>query len=336
MAEELKLAFVGCGAISQLHLFGIESGKAPIRVTAAVDPDRAKAEEVAAKTGAAVFTSLEEALAHGDFDAVDLMLPHHLHEPVALQAFAAGKHVLLEKPMAPTVDSCNRILDAARKAGTVFLVAENAQYWPEAVTAKKLIDDGAIGDVVTARSVIFFQPLDLFYGGERPWRFDKKVTGGGIAVDAGSHWIRPLRMWLGEIDEVVAALGYPFSRMEGESLVHALLRFRSGIVATFDALLTDAPLGPDVLFRITGSKGEITVDIGGHVLLYDAEHRKGRQVGETEGYLNSYRGEFLDFAAAILEGKPPAATAEHSLGELRAALAMYRSAESGRWEKVWE
>jgi predicted dehydrogenase len=204
------------------------------------------------------------------------------------------------------------------------------------VTARQLIDDGAIGDVVTARSTIFFQPLEMFYGGERPWRFDKTITGGGIAVDAGSHWIRPLRMWLGEVDEVVAALGYPFGRMEGESLVHALFRFRSGVVANFDALLTDAPLGPDVLFRITGSKGEITIDIGGRVLLYDVEHRKGRQVGETEGYLSSYRGEFLDFAAAVLQGKPLAAAAEYSIGELRAALAMYRSAESGRWEKVWE
>lgn len=336
MAEELKLAFVGCGAISQLHLFGIEDGKAPIRVTAAVDPDRAKAEEVAAKTGATVFTSFEEALANGDFDAVDLMLPHDLHEAIALQAFAAGKHVLLEKPMAPTLDACDRILDRARRAGTVFLVAENAQYWPEAVTTRQLIEDGAIGDVVTARSTLFFAPLGMFYGGERPWRFDRKVTGGGIAVDAGSHWIRPLRMWLGEIDEVVAALGYPFGRMEGESLVHALCRFRSGVVANFDALLTEATLGPDVLFRITGSQGEITVDIAGRVLLYDSEHRQGRQIGATEGYLNSYRGELLDFAAAVLEGKRPLADAAYSLGELRAALAMYRSAESGRWEKVWE
>jgi predicted dehydrogenase len=238
--------------------------------------------------------------------------------------------------MAPTIDACDRILDAARKAGTVFMVAENAQYWPEVVVAKRLIDERAIGDVVTARSAIFFAPLERFYGGDRPWRFDEKITGGGIAVDTGSHWIRPLRMWLGEIDEVVAALGHPFEGMEGESLVRALFRFRSGKVATFDALLTAAPLGPEVLFRVTGSKGEITIDMAGRVTLYDARQRKGRQVGETEGYLNSYRGEFLDFAAAVLEGKALAAEAAYSIGELRAALAMYRSAESGRWEKVWE
>lgn len=336
MAEQLKLAFVGCGAISQMHLFGIEGGQAPIRITAAVDPDRAKAEEVAVKTGATVFASLDEALREGDFEAVDLMLPHHLHESVTVQAFAAGKHVLLEKPMAPTIGACERILEAARQAGKVFMVAENAQYWPEAVTAKQLLDDGAIGDVVTARAAIFFPPLGMYYGGDRPWRFDRKITGGGISVDTGSHWIRPLRMWLGEIDEVVAALGYPFRQMEGESLVRALLRFRSGVVATFDALLTDAPIGPDVLFRITGSKGEITIDMAGRVMLYDSQSRRGRQVGETAGYLNSYRGELLDFACAVLEGKQLAASAEHSLGELRAALAMYRSAESSRWEKVWE
>ena len=154
-------------------------------------------------------------------------------------------------------------------------------------------------------------------------------------MDTGSHWLRPLRMWMGEIDEVVAALGHPFEKMQDESLVRALLRFRSGKLASFDALLNDAPVGPEVLFRITGREGEITIDGLGRVNLYDRESRGGRVVGEPGGYMSSYAGEFTDFARAILQGKPPAAGPEESLGELRTALAMYRSARSGSWEKVW-
>ena len=104
-------------------------------------------ERVAARTGAAPYASLTAALAAGGFDAALIAVPHHLHEAVATEALAAGLHVLLEKPLAPTVDACDRILAAARAAGTVFMVAENAQYWPEVLTVRDLIADGAIGDV---------------------------------------------------------------------------------------------------------------------------------------------------------------------------------------------
>ncbi|HEY8155836.1 MAG TPA: Gfo/Idh/MocA family oxidoreductase [Myxococcota bacterium] len=335
MPDRLKLALVGCGAISKMHVMGIRAGAPRTEVAAVVDVDRERAQALARETGGAVYGSLDEALAKGGFDAVDLMLPHQLHESAALAAFARGKHVLLEKPMATTPDACARILAAARKAGTVFMVGENAQYWPEVVRAHELIARGAIGEVVTARACIFFPPLAAYYGGERAWRLRRDAAGGGVAIDTGSHWLRPLHLWLGELEEVVAALGRPFVRMEGESLVRALLRFRSGRIASFDALLSEAPLAPELLFRITGSAGEIAIDGLGRTLLYDAEHRKGVPVGEPGGYLQSYAGEMADFEAAVLDGRPLAAGPEASLGELRAALAMVRSAETGRWEKVW-
>ena len=141
----------------------------------------------------------------------------------------------------------------------------------------------------------------------------------------------------GEIDEVVAALGRPLAAMDGESLVRALLRFRGGAVGSFDALLTAAPLGPEVFFRVTGSAGEITIDGLGRVVLFNGSNPgKGEVIGRSTGYFESYPAEFADFAAAVLEGKALAAGPQASLGELRVALAMYRSAETGRWEKVWD
>ena len=339
MSDRLKLALVGCGAISKMHRLGIQDGAPRIDVTAVVDTDPERARAVAEETGAEAFESLGDALARGDFDAVDLMLPHHLHESAAVRCFEAGRHVLLEKPMAPTVAECDRILAAAAQAaerhGTLFMVAENAQYWPDVVTARQLVEAGAIGDVVTARAAIFFPPMPDYYGGDRPWRFDHKAAGGGVAMDTGSHWIRPLRMWLGEVDEVVAALGHPFEKMESESLVRSLLRFESGVVASFDALLTQAPLVPEPVFRITGTAGEIAIDGLGGVRVFDEQSRGGRVEGEPGGYMQSYAGEFSDFEAAVLDGRPLAAGPESALGELRTALAMYRSAETHSWEKVW-
>jgi predicted dehydrogenase len=330
----LRLGFVGCGAIADWHLHAIQQGGTRIEVVVAIDPDPVRAQSIADQTGARVFGSLEDAVRAGGFDAVDVMVPHHLHEEVATEALAAGLHVLLEKPMAPTLDACDRILAAAADAGTTFMVAENAQYWPEVVLAQQLIEDGTLGDIVTARACSFVPPLDEFYGGEKPWRFEAEAAGGGVAIDTGSHWLRPLRMWLGEITEVVAALDHPYPGMEGESLCRALCRFERGKVAAFDVLLAPGPLGPEPLFRITGTKGELVIEGIGRVKLYDGTEPRGTVVGQGN-YLQSYEGELADFAAVVLDGVTPAATAEHSLGELRAALAMYRSAETNRWEPVW-
>ena len=343
ITNKLRLAFVGCGAIARYHLDGINEYAPRIQVTAVIDPDRARAESYAAETGATAFSSLTEALQSDTFDAVDILVPHDLHEELTLMSFAAGKHVLLEKPMAPTLEASLRILEAASQArkqfpGLVFMVAENAQYWPEIVLAKKLIDDGAIGEIITARASFALEIDPYFFGEERPWRYSRSKTGGGIAIDGGSHWIRPLRMWMGEIEAVFGTLGYPLEKMEGESLVRSLLCFKSGKVACFDALMVESVLAPDPWWRITGTKGEIIIEGGfeGGLLLFDADHRDGLRVAEPLGYAKSFGPELEDFCRVVLDGATPAAGPEYSLGELRAALALYRSAKNNRWESVWD
>src|SRR5262249_39945927 len=156
-------------------------GAPEIEITAAIDSDPTRARAIADETGARVFTSLSDGLAEGDFEAVDLMLPHHLHEEVAVAAFAAGKHVLLEKPMATTLPACDRLPGAAGRAGAVFMVAETAQYWREIAAAKRPPAAGAIGALWPARASFQTPPIPEYYGGERAWRLDETIAGGGIA-----------------------------------------------------------------------------------------------------------------------------------------------------------
>lgn len=334
----VRFAIVGCGAIAHWHLDAAERARLELEVVAAVDPVADHAQRLAERTGATPYASLGDALATSGIDAALVAVPHHQHEPVATEVLDAGVHLLLEKPMAPTLDACDRILAAAAAApaGTVFMVAENAQYWPEVHTVGSLLAAGAIGEVVTARAATFFPPLTEFYGGDRPWRLERAAAGGGVAIDTGSHWLRPLRLWLGEAVETVAALGRPYEAMEGESLCRALVRFDRDVVAVFDALLATGAIAPQPLFTITGTLGEITVEASGWVKLWDGADWKGTKVGEQGGYLRSYEGQLADFLAAVTTGAPPAAAAADALGELRLALAMYRSAETGRWERVWE
>ena len=335
-SQTLKLALVGCGGIAQAHWRGIQAHAPRITVTATVDTDFARAQAMAAQTGATPYASLSTALAQGDFAAVDIMLPHYLHEAAALQAFAAGKHVVLEKPMAPTLAGCDRIMAAAKQADTVFMVAEQAQYWPDVRAVQQLIQAGAIGEVITARAN-FSYPIGSD-GGDKPWRYEIAKTGGGICIDGGAHWIRPLRMWLGEIDELVAVTGHPLAAMEGESLAHTLLRFRSGTVAVFDALHAGACMGPGKEFSVIGALGELVVEKGkeGRLLLYTKAYPDGKVImSKEEGRAASFGYELNDFAGAVLKGTDLAAGPEYSLGELRTALAMYRSQASRQWEKVW-
>ena len=123
-------------------------------------------------------------------------------------------------------------------------------------------------------------PSNLPAQAKEPWRDNKTRMGGGIVVDGGSHWLRPMRMWMGEIVEVVAALDYPFGAMEGESLAHAVLRFESGKTGAFHALRHTIVNEPDPWWRITGTTGEIVIDHGctRGVMLFDSEHPEGLQV----------------------------------------------------------
>ena len=329
----LRLGLVGCGAIAQWHAQALQHASRT-QVTACIDVSQTNAQKLADLTGGQPCASIEEALAIG-VDALAIMVPHHLHEELVTQALEAGVHVALEKPMAPTLEACERILaTAARHSDRVFMLTENAQYWPEGVMAQQLIADGAIGDIVTARSWHNFGITKEFYPSDDSWRFQQAAAGGGVALDTGSHWMRPLRMILGEIDEVVGVTGRLWQKMEGESLVRSLCRFQSGVVASFDVILATGAVGLQPHFQFTGTKGEIVISALGEVRLFDGKDWQGTVVGNGN-YMDSYQGVWKDFEAAILDGTPLAADARYSLGEVAAANAIIRSAETKRWEKVW-
>ncbi|MSO60050.1 MAG: Gfo/Idh/MocA family oxidoreductase [Ilumatobacteraceae bacterium] len=331
--RELRLGLVGCGAIAQWHARALKN-LSRTRVTACIDVSPERAAHLASLTEGTVCSTIDEALKIG-VDALAILVPHHLHEEVVSKALSAGVHVALEKPMAPSVEACEKILAvAAQYADRVFMLTENAQYWPEVLIAQELIRNGAIGNIITARSWHNFGITPEFYPSADSWRFQAAQAGGGVAIDTGSHWMRPLRMILGEIDEVVAVTARIQEKMQGESLVRALCKFQSGVVASFDVMLATGAVALQPHFQFTGTDGEIVISALGEVRLFDGTDWQGTIVGNGN-YMDSYIGVWKDFEAAVLDGTPLAADARYSLGEVRAALAITRSSESQRWEKVW-
>jgi len=335
--SRLKLAFLGCGGIARQHWRGIQGIATRVDVVACIDINEDAAADMARETGGAAFTTFELANKNCEFDAVDIMLPHNRHEDAVLDCFSAGKHVLLEKPIAHTLESCERILTEASKADKVFMIAEQAQYWPDIIKARELIDENAIGRPLMASGNFYdrtFVPED----GSIPWRFKKDLAGGGVTMDGGAHWIRPLRMMMGEIEEVIGVIGNHIPQMETESFSQVLIRFAKGTTGVLTCMNVTAAAAPVDMFRITGTEGELVITGGprGKLILYNTHHRKGHAVMDAvEGKRASYGAEIKDFSEAVLDGKPFAAPPEYALGELRTALALYRSVESRSWEKVW-
>jgi predicted dehydrogenase len=201
----LGIAIVGCGNIGHSH--GAALASVPdARLVAAVDMDAARAEAFAARFRMPVAeTELERVLARDDVDAVIVATANNLHAPQAIAALEAGKHVLVQKPMALTVEEADAMVAAAERAGTTLMVSFFQLFHPAVRRAKEIIDAGLIGDVFLVKSMMAWYIPDGLAG----WRADRSVSGGGILMDSHSHNVA-LFNWLLDsppVESVYAELG---------------------------------------------------------------------------------------------------------------------------------
>ena len=134
---------IGYGAWGECHARAIRRTEGcELRAVVARSEDTRKK---AAGTGVAVHANILDLVKRSDVDAVDIVLPNHLHETAALAAIQHGKHVLLEKPMSTSIESCDRILEAAHKAGVRLLIGHEMRFSPLYATIRHLIDSGRLG-----------------------------------------------------------------------------------------------------------------------------------------------------------------------------------------------
>lgn len=223
----IGFGLVGLGEIGQVHLRGLLRAPELVRVKAVADLDPRLRGDAAEAAGAAACASVAELLAVGDVQAVGICLPHRLHREAALAAIAAGRHVLLEKPMAVTVAECDEIDAAARAAGVRVGVSHNQLFYPPHRRALELLRCGALGRPLLLR-------MRLAIGGKfGGWRADPGAAGGGLLLDAGVHRFYLARALFGEVEQVLAMSDV--SRLSGEELAVVALRFRSGALGVIEA-----------------------------------------------------------------------------------------------------
>ena len=190
--------------------------------------DRAKAESFAERHGAQrVYTDVDDLLSDDELNAIYIATHPYLHCEQTLRTAQAGKHILCEKPMAMTVEECQRMVDACHDAGVTLMLAYYRNFYPNIVKMKALMDDGAIGDVVLARvnHTGFYDPNrhDL-----SSWRVDPKISGGGVLMDLGSHRISLLQYLMGDIESVQGYAEAVHLDIEVDDSAVFTLRFESG------------------------------------------------------------------------------------------------------------
>lgn len=204
----IRVAIVGCGRISDLHELGYRNLEGA-RIAAVNDIDRKRAlSQAKAWAVDKVCSSYDEVLSDPDIDLVELLVPHHLHADMTIQAFRAGKHVSVQKPMALNIAEADRMIQAADKAGRVLRVYENFVFYPPYVRAKQMIEGGEIGEPQMIRLHVNSGSNDT--GWQVPesswaWRFNEQMSGGGeLVFDHGYHLFSLARYLMGEVRRVYA------------------------------------------------------------------------------------------------------------------------------------
>jgi predicted dehydrogenase len=333
MDEKLRIGMIGCGEIAVQTAKGLGAARRARHVMV-MDVDARVAGDLRETYGVPHTTSVDALLANPEVDAVYIAVPHYLHAPLALQALRAGKHVLVEKPIATTLEDADRMIATAREGGRTLSVAYSAQVEPEMRAVHDLIARGDIGQVTGTRIVLRSDKPESYWTGgftgriQTDWRSNLQKAGGGVLIMNTVHDLNTLRYVTGlEVTRVYAEMDtFSFTNTEVEDFIALTYRYQNGAIGTLEAL--SAVPGRDPLRevnRVYGTKGQVL--LGDPPRFYTRETGEWRDVPfeAEDGVLG--RTQIVDgFASAVLEGRPPPVAAEDGRAALEVIVAAYRSA----------
>lgn len=331
-SDKLGVGIVGCGLIGTRRA-AAAAQDARTQVRLAVDTDAPAARELASRHGAAASADAREACSRDDIAIVVVATPNAYQREIACAALAAGKHVLVEKPMGATLEDARAIADAAAHAGMVLKAGFNHRYHGALMKTRELFASGAFGSLVNIRA-------RYGHGGrpgyEREWRADARYSGGGELTDQGSHLI-DLASWFGgaprEAFAYMQTAVWPIAPLEDNAF--GLLRFEGNVVASLHASWTQWK--NLFSFEIFGTEGALSIEgLGGSYgpekLSLARRNPEGGAPSMQEFSFpedHSWQLEWEEFLGAILDGKPYWGTPTEGLMVMQTISALYESARSG-------
>ncbi|MGI8926063.1 MAG: Gfo/Idh/MocA family oxidoreductase [Tepidiformaceae bacterium] len=323
--NDLRAAVIGLGSMGANHA-RVLSDLPGVELAAVADADPARVAKTTAGRSFPGFPDARTLLAEARPDFVSIVVPTGLHEAVALEVIAAGVHLLVEKPIAASVPSAERIAAAAVAAGVILSVGHIERFNPAIGELKRRLDAGQGGRVLQVRA-------------RRVGPFPHRIRDVGVIHDLAPHDIDIMRYLLGDEVERVYAEARSHINTGNEDLFVGMLRFRNGALGLLDInWLTPTK---ERTLTVLCEKGMFAADYAAQSLSfyenYAASAREGAVASVTEGPMTRYpiasreplRIELESFRDAIRSGAQPAVTAADGIAALAVAQALVVSAASG-------
>ncbi len=343
----LKVGLVGVGGISRTHMPGWAASEEAEVVAGSDISNEALEQWGALHNVKRLTTNADELFSDLDIDIIDLCVPNMYHAPLAIAALEAGKHVICEKPLAPTPEDIKKMIAARDKSGKQLMTAQHFRFAGVSQAMKAEIDTGTLGDVYHARGWMLRRngliPTATF--------IEKKHSGGGPCIDIGVH-ILDLTLWMmgnprpvtvsGVADARLAHLPGAFatwregpipSTFDVEDYAVAFVRFETGATLVLEVswLLHHDIRGEDMQAWIYGDEGGCHWPSAQFLdTNYTTRQFNNRTLQLTQDKMEPHALECVEFAKAIAAGAPSPVPAEQSLQVLAILDGIYRSQAEGR------
>lgn len=334
---------LGMGQYHALAIAEVPSAK----LIAVCDQDPERLNPVAEKYGVKGYLSYSEMLADQDIEAVAICTESGTHVDRASEAIAAGKHVLVEKPIDVSVDKINRLIQAAREANIKITTVFQSRTLPLNICIKKAVEEGRLGKLFGVHaSLPWYREQSYYEGPHGAWKGTWALDGGGSLANQGVHTVDLLHFLAGRVTSVMGSFGVFGHQVEAEDNTAAVLKFECGAIGTIWTTTCAYP-GLPTTVTLFGEKGSLQKQ--DDVLLQwkmtddfeaDEEIRKLYGPGEKShvgvssdpNALGAYghHGHVEDLARCIREGCEPYVTLESARHAVEIVNAIYESGRSGR------
>ncbi|BFL47684.1 gfo/Idh/MocA family oxidoreductase [Lactonifactor longoviformis] len=341
----IKVGVIGCGKIAQVRHLPEYAENKDAQIAAVFDLCRERAEEVAARYGARAYDSYSELLADPDIDAVSVCAANAAHCEITVAALKAGKHVLCEKPMAITLEECERMVETAKETGKYLMVGHNQRLTKAHAKAKELLVKGEIGSILTFRTAFGHSgPETWAIDSKSIWFFDKKMAAFGAMADLGIHKTDLIQYLTGHRVEEVMAVTATLDKKDAsgkkigvDDNSVCIYKMDNGIVGTMTASWTN--YGEEENWTVLyGTEGVMHIyeDPKYSIIIEKKDaSRVYYQADQIQTNSSQTKSGIIDaWISCLTEGREPEISGEEALSAMRAVFAALESAETGKAVKT--
>jgi len=334
--KTFRIALVGCGRISKNHFEAI--GKIDgLELVAVCDADPERAKRAGEEWKVPWFTSYEKMLAESNADVVTIATPSGLHPEQGVAAANAGKHVVMEKPMAISLTGADALVHACDKAGVQLFVVKQNRLNPPVQLLKRAVDRNRFGRLYMASCTVHWARPQEYYD-QAPWRGTWEFDGGAF-MNQASHYVDLIQWVMGPVESVIAKTATLARRIETEDSGIAILKFRSGALGSIGVTMLAYPRNLEGSLTILGEKG--SVKIGGTAVnkiehWEFADHDDDDKLVESANtnppnvYGLGHQGYYRNVLAVLRGEAKPDTDGRAGRKSLELILGIYESAKTGR------